>query len=149
MSRLVYNLILSGILVSAPLFFIMTSPSMAQEAAPDLLAASPLEACPDTPNCVHEAFVFTLAPTELVPLVMEALDSKQLDSAIQGSVDLHRIEAVYNAWQYKDDVHIAVEPHEKGAILYIRSASREGHWDLGVNNRRVKRILSDLNKLLD
>lgn len=116
---------------------------------PELLEESPLESCPRTPNCVHEAHVFSLSPSDLTPIVAEALESKQLDSMTRGTVDPHYIEAVYRAWSFKDDVHISIQPHEEGSVLYIRSASREGTWDLGVNKRRVKRILRDLETLLN
>ena len=142
-----HNLVLFGLLaILAPLFLFSPPPLMAQEVSID---ASPLEACPDTPNCVHEAITYDLLPSALAPQVMQALKSKQLESSSQGTVNTNRIEAVFTAWSYKDDVHIAIEPHGSGSVLFIRSASREGHWDLGVNQRRVKRILRDLDALID
>ena len=80
---------------------------------------------------------------------MEALRAnKYLDSIKQGTVDPHRIDAVFNAWRFKDDVSIAIEVYEKGSVFFIRSASRKGRYDLGVNKRRVKGILKSIEDRL-
>jgi uncharacterized protein (DUF1499 family) len=39
---------------------------------------------------------------------------------------------------YVDDVDLEVD--EAASVLRFRSASRLGHWDLGVNRRRMKRL---------
>ena len=39
---------------------------------------------------------------------------------------------------FVDDVEFMAEPHK--SLLHIRSTSRVGYWDLGVNGRRVDRI---------
>ena len=131
-------------------FLVAMAPSvMAQEASPDLLSASPLEACTSSLNCVHEAYLFDVLPSELTQVTMEVLNAnKYLDSVTQGTVDHHRIDAVFNAWRFKDDVQIAAEAHEGGSVLFIKSASRTGKSDLGVNKRRVKGIINALTDRL-
>ena len=42
------------------------------------------------------------------------------------------------------DLALTVEPHEEGTALHIRSASRKGYSDFGVNRRRVKRFFAEL-----
>lgn len=39
---------------------------------------------------------------------------------------------------YVDDVDVEVD--EAAGVLRFRSASRLGHWDVGVNRRRMKRL---------
>jgi uncharacterized protein (DUF1499 family) len=57
--------------------------------------------------------------------------------------------AVYRvAWIFKDDVDVAVESDTAGSVLHLRSASRIGHSDLGVNRRRVQRILDAVEEQL-
>jgi uncharacterized protein (DUF1499 family) len=60
-----------------------------------------------------------------------------------------RAEAVYRvALVFKDDVAVEVAPREDagredaGSVLFVRSASRVGYSDLGVNRRRVERLLA-------
>ena len=121
---------------------------MAQEAAPQLLHLSPLEACPDTPNCVHEAYLYEHAPTQLADHVEQAMRSLKPASFERGVVDDKEMQAVYDAWIFKDDVHVKVDLHESKSIVFIRSASRDGTYDLGVNKRRVRNILKALNERL-
>jgi uncharacterized protein (DUF1499 family) len=59
--------------------------------------------------------------------------------------DTMRATAVYRvAWLFRDDVDVAVEPRPDGSRLHVRSASRTGYSDLGVNRRRVQRLLDRL-----
>jgi len=50
---------------------------------------------------------------------------------------------------FKDDVDVAVEPSADGSTLHVRSASRVGHSDLGVNRRRVARFFRAVDEALD
>jgi uncharacterized protein (DUF1499 family) len=60
-----------------------------------------------------------------------------------------RASAVYRvALVFKDDVQIAVDSMESGSRLHVRSASRVGQSDLGVNRRRVQRLLRHLEEAL-
>lgn len=52
------------------------------------------------------------------------------------------IKAVFKIGPYRDDLAVSVETLEDGTtVLYIRSASRTGYTDYGVNRRRVRTIL--------
>ena len=59
-----------------------------------------------------------------------------------------RLDAVFTVFLFKDDVALRIEPHDDGAALHIRSASRTGYSDLGVNKRRVKKFFAELEKRL-
>lgn len=62
----------------------------------------------------------------------------------------HKISAVFRipVFGFKDDVDLAITSSETGSILHIKSASRIGYFDLGVNQRRVNRIIKQIkNKL--
>ena len=52
---------------------------------------------------------------------------------------------------FKDDVDVIIEPHGAAndqSALHIRSASRVGGYDFGVNGRRVDRFFHRLEKQL-
>jgi len=58
-----------------------------------------------------------------------------------------RINTVFKAFIYKDDFIVLIEDEEAGdstCRVHIRSSSRVGYSDLGVNRRRVKRFLRKL-----
>ena len=42
---------------------------------------------------------------------------------------------------FKDDIVIRITPHEGGSRLDIRSMSRVGRSDVGVNAQRIRRFL--------
>ena len=140
-----------GILLGLPLLFLMAfaPAAMAQKASHKLLGSSPLKNCESALNCTHKAYPFDVSPSKLASITLEVLKAnKHLDSVSPGTVNNHRIEAVFNAWKYKDDVQIAINVHEEGSVLYIRSESREGTYDLGVNKRRVNGIIKGIKERL-
>ena len=50
---------------------------------------------------------------------------------------------------FRDDVVIRVRPTRGGSRIDVRSASRYGRWDFGVNAKRVQRLLEDINEVSD
>ncbi|MCS3626435.1 uncharacterized protein (DUF1499 family) [Salinibacter ruber] len=119
----------------------LTLPIVAEaQSLPD----NPLSDCPDTPNCERVARGYEASPDTLYAAAERALESlgpvtlRRPDSSAA-----RRLEAVYRvALLFKDDVAVAVRARDGGgSALYVRSASRVGHSDLGVNRRRVDRFL--------
>lgn len=116
------------------------------------LLESPLPPCPDSPNCEHTAREYDVAPPPLYAAAQRALESLGPAALrLPDRSDGRRIEAVYRvALVFKDDVDVAVEARaEGGSVLYVRSASRVGYSDLGVNRRRVERFFDALHSALD
>ncbi len=109
------------------------------------LPASPLPPCPASPNCVHETRLFDAPPDTLFQQARAALQSL---GALQVEADARRLDAVFKVFFFKDDVALAVAPHDGSAVLHIRSASRVGHQDFGVNRRRVARFFEALAQRL-
>lgn len=107
------------------------------------LPPSPLPACPGTPNCVRESRWVAAAPDRTTAAVRDTLDRMRAVSVepSPGGVQLH---AVFRAGVFLDDLDVAVQPHADGTVVHVRSASRVGHWDLGVNGRRVRRFFRRL-----
>jgi fatty-acyl-CoA synthase len=46
---------------------------------------------------------------------------------------------------FKDDVAIRVQEYPQGVIIDVRSVSRVGQSDLGVNARRIGEILNNIS----
>ncbi len=67
---------------------------------------------------------------------------------LQVGSESFQIDAVYRIplFGFKDDVKLLVQPDgDERSILHLKSASRVGYSDLGVNRRRVNRILKRIN----
>jgi uncharacterized protein (DUF1499 family) len=110
---------------------------------------NPLKPCPGTPNCHIAEIDFNEGPELIFDKLVQALRKTGAESVSPEPGKLH-VSAVYKIplFGYRDDVTAQVLSGETSeTILFIRSASRVGHSDLGVNQRRVKRILNQLQKL--
>lgn len=107
-----------------------------------------LAPCPSSPNCVSsvapddahrvEPIRFTGAPdAALLRLrtVIEAMPRARVTRADAGS--LH---AEFTSWllRFVDDVDCVVDA--AASVIQVRSASRVGYSDLGVNRKRVEAI---------
>ncbi len=112
------------------------------------LSSSPLPKCPDSPNCVHQVHSFPIAASSLSDMAGSVLVDMDAESIQKGTIDGHAIDAVFKAFVFRDDLQIYIVPAQEGSLLYIRSASREGYYDLGVNKRRVRRFLKKLNRAI-
>lgn len=104
---------------------------------PAAVPANPLPECPDTPNCVRTTLSYEQPGDTLFGAVGHAL-AELGPVQYRCQPDARRVTAVYRvAGIFKDDVSVAVTEQQKGSQLHVRSASRVGHSDLGVNARRV------------
>ena len=112
------------------------------------IAESPLPPCPPSDNCIHAAYHYTLTPSVLADHVEHSLRALSPESLESGFTDMHVLHAVYKVWFFRDDVHIAIIKNGEKSTLFIRSASRTGYSDLGVNRRRVDRIIKKLERLI-
>ncbi|MEX0723784.1 MAG: DUF1499 domain-containing protein [Gracilimonas sp.] len=106
----------------------------------------PLPPCPATPNCVRTSRVFKSGIEQVFEALTYIFDNEAHSFEV---IDPKRIEihAVYRipVFGFKDDVDVIMEETESKTAVYIRSASRLGAYDLGVNRRRIKRIFRKLN----
>ena len=118
-------------------------------AVPDSSTDAPLLPCPDTPNCKRQSREFSVDPGVLFGAVQSTLaDMGPVKMNVQPSDrSVHTVFRV--AFFFKDDVDVVIVPHgETGdrSTLHIRSASRMGEYDLGVNRRRIDRFFRRLEK---
>lgn len=101
---------------------------------------NPLPACPDSPNCVRVTWVYDGTDADALFEATRAALEATGAATVNVLADDWQLDAVYDVFVFQDDVAAVVEPTDAGAALHLRSASRVGHSDLGVNGRRVSRI---------
>ena len=104
--------------------------------------------CPKSPNCVS-----SLARDpghRLEPLLHDAEDSDALarlrriieamprTKIVQATPEYLRAEFKSSIFGFVDDLELVVG--EVPGVIHVRSASRVGYWDFGVNRRRVELI---------
>ncbi|MBD3615224.1 MAG: DUF1499 domain-containing protein [Gracilimonas sp.] len=105
----------------------------------------PLPPCPSTPNCVRVSKDFKAGIEQVYERLLYIFEKEAHKFEV---IDAKRIElhAVYRIpfLGFKDDVDVIMEESNTKTVVYIRSASRVGTYDLGVNNRRVRWILKKI-----
>ncbi len=114
------------------------------------------EPCPETPNCVSsidsddthgiEPFAFKGQDAEAAwKAMLLALNMEKRVSIIKDTGSYLYAES-RTFLGFVDDVEFMAEPQAN--LLHVRSASRVGYWDLGVNGRRVDRIRDRYTEIL-
>lgn len=109
--------------------------------------------CPDSPNCVsslaedEQHLIKPLAFSGDAKTALEKIESiikgmKRTEILTKTETGLH---AVFTSmlFRFKDDVYFEVNEEEK--TINVKSASRVGYSDLGVNRKRVEAIRDLLN----
>lgn len=112
--------------------------------APDAPAGGPLAACGPNPNCARVRVTIAAPPETVRAAAREALVET-------GATAIDATEAGWNAaapiGPFVDDVAVALEADGAGSVLWIRSASRVGRSDLGVNARRARRLAEATDRI--
>ena len=113
------------------------------------LVEGQLRQCPDTPNCVSSEFVSD-AEHYIEPLVYTADHAAQvlprlktiirdMSGSIQvGKTDYLAATFTSSVFRFVDDLELRIDSGQK--TIHLRSASRVGHGDGGVNRERVERL---------
>jgi len=107
---------------------------------------NPLPECPDSPNCVRISVKTDFTLDQLIASARKAIE-KEGAIEVKEITEKMYIEAVFRipVFGFKDDVQLQAGESGGSAILSLRSASRTGKNDLGVNRRRVQRLLNHLD----
>lgn len=113
-----------------------------------------LPACPDTPNCVSSQapdLSHFVAPFRLkVPSsqgwesFMRILASQPGTKISRFSANALHAEAVSRVFRFVDDIDAVLD--EAAGVIHIRSASRLGYSDFGVNRKRVEQLRLQLQQ---
>jgi len=112
-----------------------------------------LAPCPTSPNCVSSQSRDSKHRIE--PLLLEGTPAEAMEKLKAIIADLPRTEIIEATDNYLyaeftsslmgfvDDVEFYIDPTEK--VIQVRSASRLGESDLGVNRKRIETIRKKLN----
>ena len=104
--------------------------------------------CPKTPNCVSsvdtdpkhfiQPLQFVGKATEAHERLLKILNSLKRVRVVAFGEDFIQAEFVSAIFRFVDDVEFYLDDRNK--VIHVKSASRVGYSDLGVNRRRVENI---------
>ncbi|MBD3880969.1 DUF1499 domain-containing protein [Phormidium tenue FACHB-886] len=121
------------------------------------VTAGKLLACPDTPNCVcsqaldtdkeHkvDAIAYSSTPAEAMAKLKSVVESFELAEVITADEDYLYAEFTTPLMGFVDDVEFYLD--RSANVVQVRSASRLGKSDLGVNRQRVEAIRSKFSEI--
>ena len=109
-----------------------------------------LAPCPNKPNCVSsqaaesdkqhyiEALTYNCEPEQALQRLERAIAGMKRSRVVAREADYWRAEFTSALWRFVDDVEFLFDDNAKR--IDIRSASRVGYSDLGVNRKRIEEI---------
>ena len=107
-----------------------------------------LNACPESPNCVSSESLdeqhqvaplpFSGSAGEAVQRVIEVVGAMPRTQLISQKNNYLHFECRSRLFRFVDDLEFYVDPERH--VIQVRSASRVGYSDLGVNRDRVNNI---------
>lgn len=112
------------------------------------IKAGHLSPCPDTPNCVSsqsedvshfiEPLRYEGSVADAKKVLISVVQSMKRTRIVSEERNYLHVECTTAVFRFVDDIEFLMDDPKK--IIHIRSASRIGYSDLGVNRRRVERI---------
>ena len=107
-----------------------------------------LAPCPDTPNCVSsdatddkhrvEPYRLKAAPTEAWHGLENLIAAEKRTQLVSVDDTYMHVEFVSAVMRFVDDTEFHLRPGD--GIIAVRSASRSGSYDMGVNRKRIEQI---------
>jgi uncharacterized protein (DUF1499 family) len=111
-----------------------------------------LRACPESPNCVSSdaedpdhriAAIAIVGPPELAfEAARQIVSGWPRSEIVSDSLLVMHVECTSAIMRFVDDLELVLRPM-RGEIA-VRSASRMGYSDMGVNRRRVERLREEM-----
>jgi len=112
-----------------------------------------LAPCPSSPNCVSDAstdpthaiapFHYSMPQPEAKEELKRVILAMPRTNIVEETPGYVRAEFMSALWRFVDDVEFSFDDSAK--LVHIRSASRLGKGDLGVNRKRLETIRAKLN----
>lgn len=113
-----------------------------------------LRPCPSTPNCVCSQnppgrgaiapLAFQQSPERAMEALRGVVEGLARTRVIRASRDYLYAEVRSRLFGFVDDLEFHCDRRQR--LIHVRSASRVGYSDLGVNRRRVEAIRKDFAK---
>jgi uncharacterized protein (DUF1499 family) len=119
--------------------------------------AGKLAACPNTPNCVSsqaaesdtehkiEAIVYKSTPAKALATLKTVIETMERTDIITASDNYLYAEFTSGLMGFVDDVEFYQDVN--AGVFQVRSASRLGQSDLGVNRKRIEAIRTKFSEL--
>ncbi len=114
-----------------------------------------LAPCPGTPNCVNsqsqdglhkiDPLTYNSTPQQAIANLKTAIQSMERTQIITESDNYLYAEFTSKLMGFVDDVEFFI--NKSANIIHVRSASRLGQSDLGVNRKRIETIRGKFNEL--
>ncbi len=114
-----------------------------------------LAPCPSSPNCVNsqsqdaqhkiEPLIYDSTPTQAIADLKSVIQSMERTKIITETENYLYAEFASKLMGFVDDVEFLID--DKTKVIHVRSASRLGQSDLGVNRQRIETIRIKLNEL--
>jgi uncharacterized protein (DUF1499 family) len=118
------------------------------------MAEKQLPACPNSPNCVSsqaadaghfiEPFKIAGNVEEAWAALKKALASQSRTVITYETGDTLHAQATSLVFRFVDDIDVMLDTEAR--LIDIRSASRTGHSDFGVNRKRVEMLRAQLQQ---
>jgi uncharacterized protein (DUF1499 family) len=112
-----------------------------------------LSPCPSSPNCVSSQsgderhriapIRFTSTPAEAIGSLKKVIRGMKRPTVIQETPDYLYVE-FRTLLGFMDDAEFYIDESQK--VIHLRSASRVGYWDLGVNRKRMEAIRAEFGR---
>jgi len=115
-----------------------------------------LPPCPSSPNCVSSRDPDPSRRVDPIPFRGTAEEAREALETVLRSLPRATIVASSGSMVraefrsrlgFVDDVEFRID--EAAGVIHVRSASRTGYWDLGVNRRRVEAIREAFGTLIE
>lgn len=113
-----------------------------------------LPPCRDSPNCVSsqaedakhfiDPFKISGSPKEAWKALKEVLNNQSRMVITHETAHTLHAEATSLVFQFVDDINVVLDTDTN--LIHIRSASRVGHSDFGVNRKRIEALRLQLQK---
>lgn len=109
-----------------------------------------LAPCPTSPNCVSSMpgadekhaiapLTYDGSPAEARQRLLDVIDGMPRTTVITADEDYVYVEFRSGLFRFVDDVEFYFDAAQPG-VIHVRSASRKGYSDLGVNRKRIDTI---------
>ncbi len=137
----------SLILATIVTFFILGLISQSGKASG--LVDGKLTRCPEKPNCVSSEFAADVAhyidpvaiPQSITSKILSRLKNRvrEMGGSIQVENDNYlAVTFTSSIFRFVDDLEIRIDTDQK--MIHLRSASRVGYSDRGINRKRIERL---------
>jgi len=112
-----------------------------------------LSPCPNSPNCVSsqsdderhkiDPIQFTCTPDEAMDRLKKLIQRMKRTTLVRETPDYLHVE-FRTFLGFVDDGEFYIDGSQK--VIHLRSASRMGSWDLGVNRKRMESIRTEFGR---